>query len=116
MNTKYAPQIIHDLVERFVNRVGRILNAPQVGRLAGQQLCDESHTSLGLWPINGRLSTLGAFYDLAHTEWVFQEKDAFSQKAAKRIPDSRDMHSTGIKFDFTTLKNPDASIRVTVAG
>jgi hypothetical protein len=32
------------------------------------------------------------------------------------MPDSSDTHSAGSKFDFTTLKNPDASIRATVAG
>lgn len=56
------------------------------------------------------------FYDLAHIKWAFQGKDAGSQKAAKRIPGSSDVHSAGIKFDVAKSRDPDASIRATVAG
>lgn len=99
-----------------VNSVECVLKAPQIAWFARQQLCGESVVSSGLRLINGHLSTLCTFGAVAHIEWVFQEKDARSSEAEKRIPDSGDMHTAGSKFDFTTLKNPDASIRATVAG
>lgn len=66
------------LVEGFVNLVGRVLNAPQIGQLAQHQLFGEKVVSYGHRPINGHLSTLRTFGAVAHIEWVFREKAANS--------------------------------------
>ena len=83
------------------------------GRLVRKQLFGEGLDLCWRRPINGHLSTLGFFYGLAHIKWAFLEKAACSHEGAKRIPGSRDVRSAGIKFHFTTLRNPDASIRAT---
>ena len=83
------------------------------GRFVEQQLCGKSLFSYGHRPINGKLSTLDVFSDLAHIEWTFQEKAACSLEGAKRIRGSCDVHSVGIKFDFAKLGSSGAIIPVT---
>ena len=81
------------------------------GQFVRQQLFRKSLVSYELNRLNRYLSTLSIFTDLARIEWALQVKDARTSDGAKRIPGSRDMHSTGIKFDVTKLRSPDASIR-----
>ena len=82
------------------------------GRVVKRQLFGESLISCGHRSINWHLSTLYCFNDIAHIAWGVQEKAERSPDARHR--GSRGIHCAGIKVDFATLKNPDASIRATV--
>ncbi len=79
------------------------------GRLVWHQLFGKSLFSHGLNRVNRYVSTLCTFCHLALIEWALQEKAACSPDA--RHADSRGIHSSGIKFDFAKLRNPDASSR-----